>query len=39
MSVVVRFTPANLTAENYDESTRKLEEAGIDFPLPRLLRL
>jgi hypothetical protein len=32
MSIVVRFTPANLTAENYDESTRKLEEAGIDFP-------
>jgi len=32
MSIVVRFSPANLTAEKYDESTRKLEEAGVDFP-------
>ena len=32
MSIVVRFNPASLTAEQYDESTRALEEAGIDFP-------
>ena len=32
MSIVVRFTPQNLTAENYDASTQKLEEAGVEFP-------
>lgn len=32
MSIVVRFSPASLTAEQYDESTRALEEAGIEFP-------
>ncbi len=32
MSVVVRFSPTNLTAELYDSSTSKLEEAGVDFP-------
>jgi hypothetical protein len=32
MSIVVRFSPTNLTAERYAESTRKLEEAGVDFP-------
>jgi hypothetical protein len=32
MSIVVRFTPTALTAEKYDESTRLLEEAGVDFP-------
>ncbi|MDQ2942986.1 MAG: hypothetical protein M3R21_04855 [Candidatus Dormibacteraeota bacterium] len=32
MSIVVRFTPANLTTEKYDESTRRIEEAGIEFP-------
>jgi hypothetical protein len=31
MSVLARFTPASLTAAQYDESVRKLEEAG-DFP-------
>jgi hypothetical protein len=31
MSVLVRFAPASLTAEQYDESVRRLEEAG-DFP-------
>jgi len=31
MSVLIRFTPASLTAAQYDESIRKLEEAG-DFP-------
>jgi len=32
MSIVVRFHPSNLTTEKYDESTRRLEEAGVDFP-------
>jgi hypothetical protein len=32
MSIVVRFSPTNLTAELYDSSTSKLEEAGVDFP-------
>jgi hypothetical protein len=31
MSVLARFTPTALTAEQYDESIRKLEESG-DFP-------
>jgi hypothetical protein len=31
MSVLARFTPASLTAAQYDESIRKLEAAG-DFP-------
>lgn len=30
MSIVVRFQPANLTSEQYDESIRRLEEGG--FP-------
>ena len=33
MSIVVRFKPTSLTAETYDESTRQLEEAGVE-PLP-----
>ena len=32
MSIVVRFVPTNLTAEQYDRSTQKLEEAGVQFP-------
>jgi len=28
MSVLIRFAPASLTAEQYDESVRKLEGAG-----------
>ena len=32
MSIVVRFSPANLTAERYDESIRRLEEADLAFP-------
>ena len=32
MSIVVRFHPAALTAEKYDASTAKLEEAGVEFP-------
>ncbi len=31
MSVLIRFSPASLTAAQYDESIRMLEEAG-DFP-------
>ena len=30
MSIVVRFKPLSLTAETYDESTRQLEEAGVE---------
>jgi hypothetical protein len=30
MSIVVRFNPISLTAETYDESTRQLEEAGVE---------
>ncbi len=30
MSIVVRFKPTSLTAETYDESTRQLEEAGVE---------
>jgi hypothetical protein len=32
MSIVVRFSPTNLTAEKYDESIRRHEEAGIRLP-------
>ncbi len=32
MSIVVRFNPTNLTAEKYDESTRQLEKADVEFP-------
>ena len=32
MSIVVRFNPTGLTAEQYDRSTSKLEEAGVEFP-------
>jgi hypothetical protein len=28
MSILVRFTPANVTTQQYDESLRRLEEAG-----------
>jgi hypothetical protein len=31
MSVLIRFAPESLTAEQYDESVRRLTEAG-DFP-------
>lgn len=33
MSVVVRFNPTNLTTEKYDESLRRLEAAGVGFPV------
>jgi hypothetical protein len=29
MGIVVRFNPTNLTTEKYDESIRRLEEAGV----------
>ena len=32
MSIVVRFIPTSLTAEQYDKTTRMLEEAGVEFP-------
>ena len=32
MSILVRFNPTSLTADKYDESTRRLEEAGVEFP-------
>ena len=32
MSIVVRFNPASLTTEKYDESFRRLEEADVAFP-------
>ena len=31
MSIVVRYKPTSLTAEQYDESMRRLEQVG-DFP-------
>lgn len=31
MSIVVRFTPSSLTAAQYDESVRRLSDAGL-FP-------
>ena len=31
MSILARFSPASLTAEQYDEGIRRLKEAG-DFP-------
>ena len=32
MSIVVRFNPTSLTSEKYDESIRRLEGAGVEFP-------
>ena len=32
MSILVRFSPRSLTAEKYDESTARIEQAGIEFP-------
>ena len=32
MSIVVRFSPTNLTIHKYDESLRRLEEADVQFP-------
>jgi hypothetical protein len=33
MSIVVRFKPTNVTREKYDESVRRLEQAGV-WPSP-----
>ena len=35
MSIVVRFHPANVTREMYDESLRRMEQAGIWPDPPR----
>jgi hypothetical protein len=32
MSIVVRFNPASLTTEKYDEAIRRHEEAGVELP-------
>ncbi|CAN5314846.1 hypothetical protein BH18ACT12_BH18ACT12_21040 [soil metagenome] len=32
MSIVVRFNPANLTNEKYDDAIRRHEEAGVELP-------
>ena len=32
MSFVVRFHPANLTKEKYDDTLRRHEQAGIELP-------
>ena len=32
MSVVVRFHPVVLTAETYDATTNRLEDAGVQWP-------
>jgi hypothetical protein len=32
MSIVVRFNPVNLTTEQYDDTIRRHEEAGIELP-------
>lgn len=29
MSILARFTPANVTTQKYDESVRRLEESGV----------
>jgi hypothetical protein len=38
VSIVVRFNPANLTKEMYDESLRRMEQAGL-WPDPAGLEL
>ena len=38
MSIVVRFNPTNVTREKYDESVRRLEQAGL-WPNPAGLEL
>ena len=32
MSIVVRFNPASLTTEKYDDAIRRHDEAGIELP-------
>jgi hypothetical protein len=36
MAVVLRFTPDGMTAANYDECIKRLEEAGAGAPAGRL---
>jgi hypothetical protein len=38
VSIVARFNPANLNREKYDESVRRLEQAGL-WPSPAGLQL
>jgi hypothetical protein len=38
MSIVVRFSPTNVDREKYDESLRRLEQAGL-WPSPAGLEL
>jgi len=38
MSIVVRFSPTNVNREKYDESIRRLEQAGL-WPNPAGLEL
>ena len=38
MSIVVRYTPANLTRDKYDEVVRRLEQAG-QWPNPKGMEL
>lgn len=38
MSIVVRFSPTNVNREKYDESLRRLEQAGL-WPKPAGLEL
>jgi quinol monooxygenase YgiN len=39
MSILVRFTPQNLTKEQYEDVTKRLEEAGDDDPEGRELHV
>jgi hypothetical protein len=32
VSIVVRFNPASMTAEKYDDAVRRHEEAGVELP-------
>jgi hypothetical protein len=32
MSIVVRYHPASLSAEKYDDATSRLEAAGVEWP-------
>ena len=32
MSILVRYTPSNLTAEKYDATTQQFEEKGLEWP-------
>jgi hypothetical protein len=32
MSILVRYTPSNLTAEKYDATNKQIEQAGLEWP-------